>query len=150
MELIRPCQSPFSSSPVPRRGLGRIGGQLWAHEVAWGQGGSRYSRITANGLLSAFSKTLNTIYDWPTPEVVYWVLIPTQVQRIYFKLPRLCDAFDVLKKRRGDSKAPLLPQLLEDGISYMVHDDGKQERSSYGHVKVHFRHFLCFGVALGA
>ena len=150
MELIRPRQSPFSSSPVPRRGLGRVGGQLWAHEVAWGQGGSSSSRIAANGLLSASSKTLDIIYDWPTPEVVYWVPIPTQVQRIYFKLPRLCDVFYELKTHRGDSKAPLLPQWLKGGISNMVNDDGKQERSSYGHAKVHFRHLLCFGMTMGA
>ena len=150
MELIRPCQSRFSASPVLRRGLGRVGGQLWAHEVAWGQGGSSSSRIASIGLLSAFSKTRNIIYDWPTPKVEYRVPIPPQVQRIYFKLPRLCDVFYVLKTHKGDSKSPLLPQLLEDCISNMAHDNMRQEWSSYGHAKVDFRHLLCFGVALGA
>ena len=78
------------------------------------------------------------------------VPIPPQVQRIYFKLPRLCDVFYVLKTHKGDSKAPLLPQLLEDCISNMAHDNMRHEWSSYGHAKVDFRHLLCLSVALGA
>ena len=60
--------------------------------------------------------------------------------------------FTYFKRAEGTlnhPKSPLLPQLLEDGISSMVYDVGKHEWSSYGHAKVRFHHLLCLGVALG-
>ena len=67
MELIRPCQSRFSASPVLRRGLGRVGGRLNAHRVAWGKSGSSSSKIAANGSQSVPLMSLGTPNDQEHP-----------------------------------------------------------------------------------